>query len=514
MMSAALLALLLAAGQPPAPASTSPSPAAAAEGPVLLFLVDNSASLPPLDPDKKRTEALEKIFEFLAGQPYRLVLFGGKREIFVDDVSQYRNNGQWTDIYHAFDKARELMAGYPKGTEFRFVLLTDAIVDPDPKDWQELGVPANETPRSFSAKKSVELVRELGVPLYVILVGNPPTEGVANDREQSPELVLQLVAAANGARAGATAQTLAAFFRDDGLLLRKFVYRVAPHEGLARLEPVVKRIAAPASAGVEVKLLSASVLPLTLFLCLLLGIMVRSFPGAGDLEVVELSLGVPVHVAVDRFHKVQAGGWGTTGLSLVGDAKEAAATLTYQPPPFDLTGAGLAQGELEETARKLLPLGFEELKKTIFAMQTAGSKEEKIFLLNLDYVAKNLEAKDAERILTASSLERPTIAALDFLRAKVHLITNDALRQKLLAPRVHLVGYGKDAERVDLAPGARVRIGRYGFLVGEVTRGGRKDVRLNLFYDKVPSLLGLKSILPAAFQKTFRLRSSAQRVVA
>ena len=63
-------------------------------------------------------QALEKMFSFLKGQRYRLVLFGGKSEIFVDDVSRYRNNGQWTDFYCAFEKARELTQGYPKGTEF------------------------------------------------------------------------------------------------------------------------------------------------------------------------------------------------------------------------------------------------------------------------------------------------------------------------------------------------------------------------------------------------------------
>ena len=56
-------------------------------GPVILFLVDNSASLPPLDPEEKRVAALEKMFRFLKGQPYRLILFGGRKEIFVDDAS-------------------------------------------------------------------------------------------------------------------------------------------------------------------------------------------------------------------------------------------------------------------------------------------------------------------------------------------------------------------------------------------------------------------------------------------
>ena len=75
------------------------------------------------------------------------------------------------------------------------------------------------------------------------------------------------------------------------------------------------------------------------------------------------------------------------------------------------------------------------------------------------------------------------------------------------------MGYGRDAERKELEPGARVRIGRYRFVVKELAAGGRKDVRVVLYYDHVPSLLGLKKWLPGFFQRAFRLRRSQQRVV-
>ena len=61
-----LLALALT-GSP----SPSPSPAAspqAGDGSVIVFLVDNSASLPPLDPEEKRVAALEKMLGFIQGQ--------------------------------------------------------------------------------------------------------------------------------------------------------------------------------------------------------------------------------------------------------------------------------------------------------------------------------------------------------------------------------------------------------------------------------------------------------------
>lgn len=506
----ALLVPLLLASPSPAPSPSS----SASDGPVILFLVDNSASLPPLDPDEKRMAALEKMFSFLEGRPYRLILFGGRQEIYVDDVTRYRNNGQWTDFYFPFLKARELMRGYPQGTRFRMILLTDAILDPGPGDWSDMGVPPGEDLHAFVVGRSLELIRELRAPLYVILVGDPPAEGSpAADQEQTPGLILDMVRAANGRLASPMAQSLASFFGDDGLLLRKFVFRVAPHEGLRKVEPVVRRIVAPPRPTVELQFLGGLVLPLLLLLFLLLGILVRSFPGPGDVEVLELARGVPTHVRANRLHKLESGGWAAAGLSLVGSPKDATATLSYQAPPLDLSGTGLDTDGLDSRTRQLLPLGLEELRRQLDEFSDSGTREEKIYALNLDYMGKNFEPAQAERLLTAPAAERRRVPALDYLRAKVHLLGNDPLRRKLTEPRLHLVGYGKTAERKDLEPGTPVRIGPYGFVVKELGRGGRKDLRVLLHYDRVPSLLGLKTFLPRAFQRVFRLRRSSQRLV-
>jgi hypothetical protein len=508
-MLLSLLAALLSAAASPSPAP----PPASREAPVILFLVDNSASLPPIDPEEKRVQALEKIFSFLQGQRYRLVLFGGRGEVFVDDVARYRNDGQWTDFYFAFEKAREIVREYPEGTEFRAILMTDGIHDPAPRDWEGMGVPAGADLKAHALERTLALIREMKVPLYVILVGELPKEGIApGDRELSPVVILDMVRAANGAAAGPTAQSLASFFADDGLLLKKFVYRVEPHQGLKKIEPIVRRIVAPARAGVEASFLSALVLPLTLFLFLLLGILVRSFPGRGDVEVLELARDQPLHVAVDRMRKVE-GGWATTGLSLVADARDAAATFLYEAPHVELSGLGLDTDGLDELSRRLLPLGVDDLRRALQQCEE-GTKEEKIYALNLDYVAKNFDAKEAERILATPVSERKGVSALDFLRAKAHLVSDEELRRKLTEPRVHIASAKRNPERRQLAAGERLQIGPYGFLVREVEKGGRKDVRVALVYERVPSLLGLKIWLPAAFQRVFRLRRTAQRIVA
>jgi hypothetical protein len=480
---------------------------------VIFFLVDNSASLPPLDPDEQRVVALEKMFAFLKGQPYRLILFGGREEVFVDDVSRYHNDGQWTDFYFAFKKAHELMQAYPPGTEFRIVLLTDAIVDPGPTDWLDQGLAPAADVKVYSSQRTLSLIREMQVPLYVILVGKAPLEGGARNSEQAPGLVLEMVQAANGAKASPLAQSLASFFSDDGVLLKKFVYRVPPTEGLKRIEPIVQRVVAPSQATVEAQFLSVLILPLTLVVVLLLGVLVRSFPGPGDVEIVELTRDQPVHLSVDRLHRLESGGWADTGLGLVGDARDAAATFTYQAPTVDMSGKGVDVDGQDATTLRLLPLPLDDLKHTLEDLAEHGTKDEKIYILNLDYVAKNFDPLEADRILSLPAAERGRVSALDFLRAKVHLLSNESLRRSITEPRVNMVAYGKDAGRKELRAGTHVRIGHYGYLVQDVVRGGRKDARIVLHYDRVPSLLGLKSWLPDRFQQIFRFRRSSQRVV-
>jgi hypothetical protein len=514
------LLVLAAPARTPSPtpsASPAPSgaPAVAPQLPVLIFLVDNSASLQPLDPEEKRVTALEKMFGFVEGQPHRLVLFGGRHEIYADDPNRYKNDGQWTDLYFAFVKARDVMKEYPEKTEFKVILLTDAILDPQPSDWADMNVPPLADLRNHVAERTVELVREMHAPLYVVLVGEkaPPAREVMGNPERAPGLILDMVRAANGASASPMAQTLSAFFDDDGLLLKKFVFRVKPEEGLKKVEPVVRRIAAPPRPTVEVRFFSLLILPATLLLLLLLGIAVRSFPGPGDLEVLELTREVPLHVACDRLHKLQAGGWGSRGLSLVGDLKEAAATLTYQGSGLDLGSGGLELAGLDTLTQELLAAPLDRLRKALHQYTNEGSKDEKIYVLNLEYMAQNCDPKEAEQILRTPRAERPRLSPQDFLRAKTHLLGNDPLRKSLTDPRVHAVTYGRDATRKDLAPGARVRIGPYGFIVTDVSPGGRKDARLVLYYDTIPSALGLKTWLPDVIQRVFRLRRSRERVV-
>src|SRR4029453_11461180 len=140
-------------------------------------------------------------------------------------------------------------------------------------------------------------------------------------------------------------------------------------------------------------------------------------------------------------------------------------------------------------------------------------KEEKIYALNMEYIARSFDPKEAERLLTTAPADRSRIAALDFLRSKVYLLTDADRRKRLTEPHVHIINYGKDAGRKQLAPGARVRIGPYGFNVKDITRGARKGGGGVLQVDPIPSLFGIKTWMPGVVQRFCRFRRSSNRLV-
>src|SRR6185503_4793931 len=193
--------------------------------------------------------------------------------------------------------------------------------------------------------------------------------------------------------------------------------------------------------------------------------------------------------------------------------KDASATFSWQTPEVDITGKGLDTSGADELTGSLLGLDLDGLRRALADLSSEGSKEDKIQALNLDYVARNLDGEEARRILTTPIRERRRIPPLDFLRAKAHLLSNDELRKQLTEPRLQVTTYGHENGSHELAPGGAAHVGPYTFLVKDVAKGGRKDVRLVLYYDRVPSLLGLKSWLPDGFQRAVRFRRSSQRVV-
>ena len=195
------------------------------------------------------------------------------------------------------------------------------------------------------------------------------------------------------------------------------------------------------------------------------------------------------------------------------EARDAAATLNYQAAVMDMTGTGLAAADPDPLTVQLLPLSLDELRAALEGFSTHGSKDEKIYALNMEYISRSFDPKEAERLLTTAPGDRSRISAVDFLRSKVYLLSDAALRKKLTEPHVQVILYGKDAGRKDLVPGGHLRIAPYGFVVKDIVRGGRKDARVVLQYERIPSLLAIKSWMPRPVQRACRFRRSSERVV-
>ncbi len=469
---------------------------------VLLFLLDNSASLPPLDPELQRRDAVEKMYSFLEGQPYRLVLFGGRKEIHIDEPQYYRNSGKWTDFYHAFVAVSELIKEYPAGTEFKMVLITDGKIDPSPSEWADQELPPGADLRAFAGDRCVELLKQIAQPLYVIVIG----------QEVDLPLIQRMVVAANGEMAASDyAQGVADFFADDGMLFRRFVFRLEEEEGLEVIQPIVTRISAPATPKIELAITGS----LLIAIGMLVGVGVRSFPGAGDREVVELRTGEPVQIAVDRLRRLSSDvpAWSWKGLSLVESSKGAVAMFTAQEDSVALPSTGFALEGLDAISSSVIDLPLPALQEKLETLSREGGKDEQIYALNLEYVAKDMEEPRVERLIGSSPAERRKLSANDFLRAKVHLLHNEKLKKKLTGACVVVKTYGLKAPEHELRPGSKIQLGRYEFRIDELTKGGRKEYRLGLSYERVPSPLFLKRVVPGRVQRALRLRRSHERIV-
>jgi hypothetical protein len=248
---------------------------------------------------------------------------------------------------------------------------------------------------------------------------------------------------------------------------------------------------------------------------MLVGVGVRSFPGAGDRELVELRTGEAVQIAVDRLRRLSSDvpAWSWKGLSLVESSKNAVAMFTAQEDSMGLPPTGFALDGLDETGRKLINLSLPALRERLDRLAQEGNKDEQIYSLNLEYVSKDMEEPRVERLIGSSLAERKKLSVNDFLRAKVHLLHNEKLAKKLTGACVVCKIYGLNAQEQELRPGSRIQLGRYEFRVDELSKGGRKDFRLGLSYERVPSPLFLKRLVPAGLQRALRLRRSHERVV-
>ena len=152
----------------------------------------------------------------------------------VDDVSRYRNDGQWTDFYHAFVQGEgDWRRATRAAPSCAWCCSRTRSRTPTPRTGPTCRR-AGTRARTRCARRSSSS-REMGIPLYVVLVGDPAGERGG----PGPRAVARLRARPGAGRQRRPPRRRSPrpsppSSRTTALLLRKFVYRVAPARGPRR----------------------------------------------------------------------------------------------------------------------------------------------------------------------------------------------------------------------------------------------------------------------------------------
>ena len=202
------------------------------------------------------------MFTFLQGQRYRLILFGGRRRSRSTTSPSTATTASGPTSTARLREGEGAGGRLPQGDRAADGAAHGRHRRPRPGGLEGPSARA-PTPRTQSIRKTVELLGEMRIPLYVVLVGQLPGQEMRRTTPSSrPASSSTWCARRTAPPRRRSRSRWRPSSRTTVLLLKKFVYRVAPHEGLKKIEPVVRRIAAPPRAGTELRILSYVVLPL------------------------------------------------------------------------------------------------------------------------------------------------------------------------------------------------------------------------------------------------------------
>jgi len=251
--------------------------------------------------------------------------------------------------------------------------------------------------------------------------------------------------------------------------------------------------------------------PLVLILVALLGLLVRSFPGPADLEILELNVGQPctwpptasTAPGRDVVHP---------GPELTAEARTAAATFTLQGVASSSRARGSTRGVSIPATPRSCPSarggapGPSRRRRTTGPGRTRSRPEPR-----LRGAQPGPEGGRADP-------DSPPRRALPARRGRLRAGQGPPrLRRQAAPPAPRAPGAGRDLRQGrDAARGGDGRLGPSRPLrfprAGD--RSGRPQGREALALLRPgASLLGLKTILPDVFQRAFRFRRSRQRVV-
>ena len=139
-------------GPAPAPADPRPSPRPGARSSCSWSTTRPRCR--PSIPTRSGWPPSRRCSRSCRASPTGSMLFGGRREIYVDDVSRYNNTASGPTSTSPSRRPASSSRSYPTGTEFRIVLLTDAIIDPGPEDWDDMDVPPGGGPQGATRSRA------------------------------------------------------------------------------------------------------------------------------------------------------------------------------------------------------------------------------------------------------------------------------------------------------------------------------------------------------------------------
>jgi hypothetical protein len=465
---------------------------------VNIFLVDNSRSVPVIDSRMERSQVLRELLNLLPGFENRLILFGGRSEIVLDDPDRFISDGWHTDFYYGFKAAVEVRHQYPAGCDVKIILITDGVLDAFPEDYPEERFQLRPQAQSFAREQTYQLLARERIPTYIILLGDA----------YDPYLIEQFSIKANGlAQANPLVEKASEFLKNDGFLLKRFVFRVKPEVGLPVVKEIVRKIVTEDAPRVEYALVLLLVAALLVFTIL----AIRSFPAPGDREIIDLTDSAPVLIGLDppphMLLSTPRRRASRRGLQPVVATSAAVASVSYQRRIFDFTSRGLKSVQrLSTIYRQLLDMDVRDLGRHLERMERGGTDEEIIAATDLKYYCSNMDVDHIKSILRAREMERMDIDAKEFLMAKVYVSLAPDLLQEMTEQRITLSIPGRNIIRAQLQEGQEYDLGRYRVRVVALRKDSLSTARLILEYVRMPSTLGLKRFIPAAVQRLIRFR--------
>lgn len=465
---------------------------------VNILLVDNSKSVPNIDPRKNRVEVLEEILDSQEGAENRLVLFGGRDEIATDSPARFVNDGMKTDYYYAFREAVRVRSEYPPDCAARMILITDGILDAFPSDYQEMKFRDRGQAKAFSREQTLLLLDSNRIPLYIIVLG---------DRGDEP-YIQDLSIHANGfLRANPLVESAVAYMGNEGFFFKQFVFRHDSAKGVKGVVAILRQITQEESSWLEMSVIAGAVGLLALAVVLIL----RRFPGPGDREIILLPNGATVLVGADiddpKGVVTPEGVRPKAGLQLAAGTAYAVASVSLLNRGIDFGSGGLTGVQkLSPASRRLLDEDVSKLSSKLDQMEKSGTDEEIILATDLRYYCSNLEPERVRQVLATRDADRMALDCKEFLQAKVYASLAPDLLRELTEYRVFVSIPGRNVIRMELVSGMTLVLGRYTVRVESSVLDSQFGATVTLEYVHCPSMFALKRVVPRRVQRALRLR--------